>query len=384
MEKKFSAYLNDLIDKRGLSIRSVATSAGVSFSHLSRIIRDPSVPVPRIRFLDALPPVLNVPFSVFLFHAGQFLPEKKKESRQVENIERPKLTKEHLSSYLDEISRDQVMNLLFTGENIYNLDSVLKNLQVFFEKIQLDNELATKLIDSFKEIIMHVNPSMHKRRIRIEGALSKMEDEVQQKIKELESFKKRICTIITGHIGFVLNDDEQFDNLTTMNIMIYFSDFIKHDLDEILFMFDLIPSKFYSYDYSPNFATKLNRLNEWLDYVIRSFDEGFNSVFDQESTNTKTDASYAAFWAIYFNEEEWDEYWEKKEREKVSKKQMGDVSGNTPSGTKEFLPFDLKIANMGETTQISITLPTNVALSLLSELTALVKNVVTKKEKPAD
>ncbi|MGB9826739.1 MAG: helix-turn-helix domain-containing protein, partial [Desulfofundulus sp.] len=302
----FSAYLNGLVEKRGLSIRSVAKSAGVSFSHLSRILRDPSTPTPKIRFLDALPPVLNVPFSTFLFYAGQFLPEAG--PRSGENCKRPKLTPKHLLSYLETISREDIMLFLNSAASEDKLRNFLHLDGKFLKTLSPEAELT-------------------------------------------------FADAIINHINSVLSA-KKFDSLTTMDILVYFSELVEHDLDEILFMFDLIPSKFYSHDHSPNFATKLDRLSEWLDYVVCSLNGKQGSVSD--STNAATETSPAALWVLYFDKEKERDYWKTRE--------------NT-SADAEYLPYDLKIASMGETAQISITLPAGIALSLLPELAAMIRRV---------
>jgi transcriptional regulator with XRE-family HTH domain len=66
-----AGILEQQIKQQGLSIRSVAKNAGVSYSHLSKVIKQ-EVPTPKPDYLDKLALPLRLPFCMLFVSAGYF------------------------------------------------------------------------------------------------------------------------------------------------------------------------------------------------------------------------------------------------------------------------------------------------------------------------
>ncbi|MCL6493667.1 MAG: helix-turn-helix domain-containing protein [Ignavibacterium sp.] len=68
-EVRLAKFLQSKLQERHISIRSLADRAGVSFSHLSKVLRA-DVPVPQPAFLDKVAAALHVPFTAIFLEAG--------------------------------------------------------------------------------------------------------------------------------------------------------------------------------------------------------------------------------------------------------------------------------------------------------------------------
>jgi transcriptional regulator with XRE-family HTH domain len=97
--EKIAQIIGDGIKKKGISIRQVAEAAGVSYSHLSKILRQ-EVSIPKPSYLDKLAPVLLISFSKLFVSAGYFDNTQKTTSRLEELSQLSWDTESILNSYL--------------------------------------------------------------------------------------------------------------------------------------------------------------------------------------------------------------------------------------------------------------------------------------------
>ena len=120
----FADYLREAIESQGLSLREVARRAGVSVTHVSRLIHDRHGRIrPTMQMLDALAAALGKPFTLFFTAAERFLPERERFPFHHPN------PSEFLKSYLFLVYEPLTKrNLLALADEIKHLLPVLREI----------------------------------------------------------------------------------------------------------------------------------------------------------------------------------------------------------------------------------------------------------------
>ncbi|KUK41535.1 MAG: hypothetical protein XD69_0404 [Clostridia bacterium 62_21] len=219
---KLSECLLRHIDASGLSLRKVAEEAGVSFSHLAKAARGELTP--RAPFLDALAPVIRAPFTVLLFLAGHLQPRYDPHGRWRVT---PKLAR--LKPYSDLIAE-------FLGE-IFGT----------FEEMALWVYEDAEIMEQFLEMLgdEHLYQAAHEDNTDKPGQLR--------------------------HVGAILHFLILNRHPRIAEALITLSTTGGFDPDDVFFVLDMIPPKFFSEKHTPRFAQKLKWQQEWLEYSIAWF-----------------------------------------------------------------------------------------------------------------
>lgn len=242
----FNEYLSMAIKNAKLSTRGAAKIGEVSVSYLSRIVRDPSV-VPTVKFLDKLAPVLKVPFTELFYQAGLFVPSvSAKHSNHYVQLRVLGPIELTIKSYLSEYT-EIIIDFFKREKTITDIDDI--------SDLELIGITTEKLIKA-----------------QTEGSYSEINEDIINYLYDI-------------FVG------KGIESETKMAAASAFCKFTGANIDEIMFMFDLVPGHFYDKEYSLNFAEVLATFE---DLISKAF-----SVFYQEcaiNDYPKNHNFNASFW----------------------------------------------------------------------------------------
>lgn len=359
MDKDFKAWLNTILAEKKLTVHTAAKMAGISTAHFARVARDPAVAPPRLPLLDSLAPVLSVSFTELFYRAGRFLP--KKFSRTEKTLSRAGEASLLKTTYLYQVTFSVFCSSLTS--------SFLDSFATFGDqeiKEQIDK--IKNLIDWYNRNFLAVSlprfPRTEEGYEKRREFKRKLESEKILMIKNIEDNWLSLMEKIRSAL-------EKAD-LTPENKMSYFlslSEITKTDLDEMLFIFDLIPEDFYApieRTPTPRFSAKINDLSVWLLNVVNSFED--TKIVKLETALT--------FWEVYSDQVAREDFLSRS-------KQIAEPEPEVSYDKTESPWFNLKIFPAGENTKITIVVKLSFehAIDVLPELSDVIRRFI-KKAKP--
>jgi len=120
-----SSYLMGILDNRALSIRTVASEAKISYSHLASIIREPQTPSITPPLLDRIAEALEIPCSPLLAKAGWLgprsdVPSEKKQVIYLTFIKLPFIFKSAVTGMTETLKNIKTLYLEYNYRKIGN------------------------------------------------------------------------------------------------------------------------------------------------------------------------------------------------------------------------------------------------------------------------
>lgn len=217
-KRLFAKRIRQAMDERRYSLRDVARLAGVSFSHLAKLIRE-EVPLPKPGYCDKLAKALNIPYTELLFLAGRL---ERPYTYQPAELEKIKLQLPANANY------DTLIKFYLEHRRLYTIQRALFDDFEPIKKLAVTNE--SDFYSIFKEI--------------------KSEGEKNEFIYRAKHF-------------FVPPPKET----------------ITYDYDEIYFVLQRIPVDFLRVTLTPNFRKQLLKFKQAFDAALQLYGSDYKSLW---------------------------------------------------------------------------------------------------------